>query len=270
MPPAITMSRQRTPGCTCRATTHSRVPPPNQSSDARASPTTSQPPRRWARAARNPSRSWPKNTRTTTTPRKEMTANSSRPRRSSRGVRARGMWGRKYGGSGFGARASGEASRVPSPEPRVPIILNGYAIIPRPRDHPQRAAAQSQGHHRGAAAAGAHGGHRPLGIGEELAGVRHAVRRRAAALHRVSLHICQAVPRADAQAAGGLHRRDLAGGRHRAEEPHHEQPVDGRYGYGDLRLSAPAVGADRYAVLRKVRPGGEGRHGAGGGGRTDT
>src|SRR2546421_37395 len=271
MPPAITMSRQRTPGCTCRATTHSRVPPPNQSSDASASPTTSQPPRRWVRAARNPSRSWPKNTRTTTTPRKEMTANSSRPRRSSRGVRARGMWGRKYRCRVSGARCREAHTTSPTPDPRhpAPISLKGYALVPRPRGHPQRTATQPQRDHRGAAAAGAHRGHRPVGVGQEHAGLRHAVCRRAATLHRVALDLRQAVPGADAQAAGGRDRGDLARGRDRAEESHHQQPVDRGDGHRDLRLPAVVVGADRHAVLREMRGGSEGGHGAGGGGRTE-
>jgi len=37
------MSFSRTPGCTWRATTHNRVPPPNQSIEASPSPTTIHP-----------------------------------------------------------------------------------------------------------------------------------------------------------------------------------------------------------------------------------
>ena len=47
------MSRQRTPGCTWRAITHRRVPPPNQSIEASASPTASQGSRRDSRADQN-------------------------------------------------------------------------------------------------------------------------------------------------------------------------------------------------------------------------
>ena len=43
MPPARIMSRSRTPGCTCRTTTQSRVPPPIQSIDASPSPRRSHP-----------------------------------------------------------------------------------------------------------------------------------------------------------------------------------------------------------------------------------
>ena len=78
-----------------------------------------------------------------------------------------------------------------------------------------------QGHHRRAAAPRAHRHHRTLGLGQEFARVRHPLRRGAAPLHRVALHLRQAVPRADAQAAGGPARGDLAPvGGHRAAEPH--------------------------------------------------
>ena len=53
MPPEITMSGQRTPGCTWRAITHRRVPPPNQSIEESPSPTTSQGSRRDSRADQN-------------------------------------------------------------------------------------------------------------------------------------------------------------------------------------------------------------------------
>ena len=62
--------------------------------------------------------------------------------------------------------------------------------------------------------------HRALGLREELARVRHPLRRGPAALHRVALHLRQAVPRAHAEAAGGPARGDRAGGRHRAAESH--------------------------------------------------
>src|SRR5438132_4442996 len=84
------MSRQRTPGWTWRATTHSRVPPPNQSMDASASPRSNQRQRRPSSAAANAGRLLPYS-RSPATPASEISANSSRPRRSRRGVRARAM-----------------------------------------------------------------------------------------------------------------------------------------------------------------------------------
>src|SRR6185503_14672703 len=42
-PPARIMCLSLTPGCTCRAHTHSRRPPPTQSMEARTRPTATQP-----------------------------------------------------------------------------------------------------------------------------------------------------------------------------------------------------------------------------------
>src|SRR3989442_13986984 len=89
------MSRSRTPGCTYRAPTHSRSPPPNQSSDARTRPTGAHSQCRCANGAIKTSTRSPKRTKEyvtrSATPQREMTANNSRPRRSSRGVRARAI-----------------------------------------------------------------------------------------------------------------------------------------------------------------------------------
>src|SRR5205823_1915723 len=84
-------------------------------------------------------------------------------------------------------------------------------------------AAQSQGHHRRAAAVRPHGRHRTIGVGQELAGVRYRLRRGPAPLHRVALDVCQTVPRADAETVGGQHRGHFSGGRYRAEEPRSRQ-----------------------------------------------
>src|SRR6266566_992623 len=127
----MTMSRQRTPGCTCRATTQSRVPPPIQSIEARPKPRSSHPQRRCARAENTASRFSPNTTNTTATPMREMTAKSSRPRRRRRGVRARAMWGRRYWGSGPGARRSGRRH----PHPPNPKSLLFSRVMP---SSPQR------------------------------------------------------------------------------------------------------------------------------------
>src|SRR3989449_97685 len=160
------------------------------------------------------------------TPASEMMAKSSSPRRSRRGVRARAIGGETRGarGSGLGARAP--LARAPIPRFRAPVMLWGYASLTRPRDHPQRAAAQSQGDHRRAAARRPHGDHRTVRVRQEHAGVRHPLRRGPAPLHRVALDLCQAVPRADAETARRRDRGDLPGGGHRAEEPHDQQPPD--------------------------------------------
>jgi len=156
-------------------------------------------------------------------------------------------------------------ARLPSPPALLPSgMLQGYAHVPRPCDHPQRTPAQSQGHHGRAAAARPDGRHRAIGIRQEHAGVRYAVRRGPAPLHRVALHLREAVPRADAQAVGGRDRGDLSRGRDRAEKPHHEQPVDGRHGHGDLRFFEAPLGSGRHPALRALRPRGAGGHRAGG------
>ncbi len=148
-------------------------------------------------------------------------------------------------------------------------MFPGYAFVSRPRHHPQRAAAQSEGDHRRAAPAGSDGDHRALGSREELARLRHALRRGSATLHRVAVHVRQAVPRAHAQTPGGLTRGDLARGGHRAEEPHHYEPLHRGHGNRDLRLPPAALGAGGDAVLRAVRRSREDGYGAGGGGRAD-
>src|SRR5437867_2221760 len=251
IPPASTMSLQRTPGWTWRATTHSRVPPPNQSIEASPSPRSSQRQRRPSSAAPHAGRILPYSG-SPATPASEISANSSRPRRSRRGVRARGIWGRSYYCDGKTERRKGD------------VIFAGYACVSRSRGHPQRATAQPEGDHGRAAAAGADRHHRTLRRWQELARLRHPLCRGAAALHRVALHVRQAIPRADAQAAGGRARGDLPGGGDRAEESHDQQPLHGGDSDRDLRLSPAPVGAGRDAVLRHLRERGQVRHGPGG------
>src|SRR5881396_3752244 len=147
-------------------------------------------------------------------------------------------------------------------------MLWGYASLTRPRDHPQCAAAQSQRDHRRAAAVRPLGRHGTVGVRQELAGVRYPLRRGPTPLHRVALDVCQAVPRADAETAGRRDRGDLPRGRHRAEEPDDEQPLDRRDGHGDLRFLAALMGAHRHAALREVRQRCESRHRPGSGGCT--
>src|SRR3989442_1437952 len=182
------------------------------------------------------------------TPASEMMAKSSSPRRSRRGVRARAIGGETRGarGSGLGARA--RLARAPIPRSRAPVMLWGYASLTRPRDHPQCAAAQSQGDHRRAAAVRPLGRHRAVGVRQELAGVRYPLRRGPTPLHRVALDVCQAVPRADAETAGRRDRGDLTGGRHRAEEPDDDQPLDRLDGHGGLRFLTAPPGAEPVAT----------------------
>ena len=94
----------------------------------------------------------------------------------------------------------------------------------------------------------------PVGLGQELARVRHHLRRRPAALRREPVGLRAPVPRADAEARRRFDHRPVAGDRDRAED-HLEQPaLDRRHGHRDLRLSAPAVRPHRHPLLARDRP----------------
>ncbi len=60
--------------------------------------------------------------------------------------------------------------------------------------------------------------HRRLGLGQVVAGVRHALRRGAAPLRRVAVVVRAAVPRPDGEAEVRAHPRAVADDRHRAED----------------------------------------------------
>ena len=92
------------------------------------------------------------------------------------------------------------------------------------------------------------------GLGQVLAGLRHDLRRGPAPLRRVAERVRAPVPRADGQAGRGLDRGPVAGDLDRPEDDVAQPAVDGRHGHGDLRLPAPAVGADRQAALLQLRP----------------
>jgi hypothetical protein len=112
--------------------------------------------------------------------------------------------------------------------------------------------------HPSAASDRAHG---TVGLGQELARARHALRRGPAPLHRVALDLREAVPGADAEARGRLARRTLARGRDRAEEPDEDEPLDRRDGDRGLRLHAASVVARGPHALPGVWPPRPTRHG---------
>src|SRR5258706_8616326 len=66
--------------------------------------------------------------------------------------------------------------------------------------HTRRTHAQPAEHRARPAARPAHRNHRYLGLGQELARLRHAVRAGAAALRRIPLSVCTPVSRADGEA----------------------------------------------------------------------
>ena len=96
--------------------------------------------------------------------------------------------------------------------------------------------------------------HRPVGIGQVVAGLRHDLCRGAAAVRRVAVGLRAAVPRADGQARRRLDRGALAGDLDRSEDDLAQPALDRRDGDRDLRLPAAAVGADRPPALPHLRP----------------
>ena len=118
----------------------------------------------------------------------------------------------------------------------------------------RRADAQPQEHRRHASRRQADHRHRGQRIGEVVAGLRHDLRRRAAALCRVALRVRAAVPRADGEAGRRSHRRHRAGHRHPPEEQHPQSALDRRHDDRDPRLHAAAVRPRRTDVLPELRP----------------
>ena len=99
------------------------------------------------------------------------------------------------------------------------------------------------------------GHHRRLRLGQVVAGLRHDLRRGAAALRRVALRLRPAVPRADGEAGRRLDRGALAGDLHRAADDLAQSALDRRHRHRDLRLPAAALRLDRRAALHELRPG---------------
>ena len=91
------------------------------------------------------------------------------------------------------------------------------------------------------------------GFRQVVAGVRHHLRRGPAAVRRVAVLLCPAVPRPDGQAGRRLHRGPVAGGVDRPEVDVAQPAVDGRHHHRDLRLPAAAVRADRPPALPDLR-----------------
>ena len=116
---------------------------------------------------------------------------------------------------------------------------------PRPR-HPDRRAGRRD---------------RRLGLGQELAGVRHAVRRRPAPLRRDLLAVRAAVPRPHGPARGGPHRGRAAGDRDRPDQPGAHLAQHGRHDDRAERSPEAAVRARRAALLPPVRAAGAARLG---------
>ena len=96
--------------------------------------------------------------------------------------------------------------------------------------------------------------HRPVGLGEVVARLRHDLRRGPAPLRGVAVGLRAAVPRADGEAGRRPDRRPVAGDLDRAEDHRGQPAVDRRHRHRDLRLPAPALRQRRRAALPAVRP----------------
>ena len=83
--------------------------------------------------------------------------------------------------------------------------------------------------------------------------LRHDLRRGPAPLRRVAVGLRAPVPRPDGEARRRLDRGPLAGDLDRPEDDLAQPALDGRHGDRDLRLPAPALGADRQAALPQLR-----------------
>src|SRR5579862_677653 len=132
-----------------------------------------------------------------------------------------------------------------------PCTLAGHAR--RRARRPRRPGAQPQGHHGQASAERPDLHHRPLGVREVQPGVRHDLRRGAAALRRVAVGLRAPVPADDGEAGRRLDRRHQPGGLDRPEDDLAEPAVDGRDRHRDLRLPAPAVRPRGAAALPGLR-----------------
>ena len=124
---------------------------------------------------------------------------------------------------------------------------------PEKNHHPGRPAAQPEEHQPGNSAQHAHGDHRTFRLGQVLARVRHALRRRPAPLRGIAFGLRAPVPRSDGAARSGFHRRAFALDRHRAEDHHALAALDRRHDHGNLRLSARGLQRHRHAALPELR-----------------
>ena len=93
----------------------------------------------------------------------------------------------------------------------------------------------------------------PSGARQDDACIRHSVRGGTEAVCRIPLFLCTAVPRSDAETAGGESRWSVSRHRRRPEVYRQKRPVDRRHYYRDLRLPQGSLCQDRDSSLPKVR-----------------
>ena len=123
---------------------------------------------------------------------------------------------------GSNGRGRGGSRTAPTPHAKI-AVLEGCEIShcthgarldcgarrarPQPQEYRRRPSPRPAGRH-----------YRPVGVGQVLAGLRHDLRRRTAALCRIAVLLRPPVPRADGEAGRRSHRRPVARHRHRAED----------------------------------------------------
>ena len=112
-----------------------------------------------------------------------------------------------------------------------------------------RARPQPQEHLGRDPARQAHRGHRALGLGQVEPGVRHHLRRGAAAVHGIAVQLREAVRRPGRQTGRGLRLRPVPGDLHRAEDDRQQPALDRRHHDRHRQLSEPAVRDHRRAAL---------------------
>ena len=123
----------------------------------------------------------------------------------------------------------------------------------RPRPQPQE-------HLGGDPARPARRRHRAVGIGQVEPGVRHDLRRGAAAVHGVAVQLRQAVHHPGGQARRGLRVRPVAGHLDRAEDGRQQPALDRRHDDRHRQLPEPAV-RDRSASRTARAPASRRPHG---------
>ena len=97
--------------------------------------------------------------------------------------------------------------------------------------------------------------HRPVGVGQVVARLRHDLRRGPAPLHRVAVVLRPPVPRPGRPARRRLHRGPLPGDLHRPEVGRQQPPLHGRDDHRDRRLPPRALGPHRRSpTARSAAP----------------
>ena len=124
-------------------------------------------------------------------------------------------------------------------------IPHGDGLHPAPRC----ADPQPQEHRPGPAARQADRDHRPVRLGQVLAGLRHHLCRGPAPLRRIAVSLCTPVPQRDGKAGYRPYRGPEPGDLDRTEVHQPQPALHRRHDHRDLRLPAPALCPRRHPAL---------------------